>query len=105
MKFTDVQTASFYLETTVANLNFGDPIKFVDNKTGKPFKSTGIAIANDGTGAGNDLLISFGKDLSGADVIDGRIKVGEIIVFDRRIEEEIRFKKVVGDVPIRLWVW
>jgi hypothetical protein len=101
---TDVITKSFYFEGTITNTSYASDLTyFVDNKTGKKFYSSGILIANDSDT--DDVMISFGKDQSGNWVDDARVKAGEIVSFDRRIEEGFNVKTLGGGVFIRVWAW
>lgn len=99
-----VETFGFYQEINVDNNWLSNYIPFVDNYTGKHFKSTCIMISNDGS---KDILISFNKDSNGNPIIDGRIKAGESIIFDRRVETQVNFKgvDVTTPIPIRIWAW
>jgi hypothetical protein len=66
------------------------------------FVAGSVVIVNDGS---DNVEFSFGKDPLGAFVVHGELKGGEIITMDRRFETRVFFRKVTGDVPIRVWAW
>jgi len=102
---TDVVTKSFYFEGMITNTWYASDLTyFVDNKTGQKFYSNGILIAND-SNTDDDIMVSFGKDQNGNWVDDARVKAGEIVSFDRRIEVGFNVKTLGGGVFIRVWAW
>lgn len=104
---SDRKTHSFFTKLTITSSSFlPNDIKFIDNKTGVPFITKGILIANDSNVTTDTVQISFGKDGMNNYVNDGEISGGEIITFDGRLETLVNIRAVSGtNIPVRIFAW